>query len=76
MARPKWTPQTEEQRRALAALRRAVKSADTADARMWEAARAANEVGVPVTFIATETGRERTTVHRNMPPGKDSGGES
>ncbi len=68
MARPKWTPQTEEQRRALAALRRAIKSAETADGRMWKAARAANDVGVPVTFIAEETGRERTTVHRNMPP--------
>lgn len=68
MPRPKWTPTTEDQRRAIAALQDAVKHRDQADELVWEAARTARGLGVPATFIGDVTNRGRTTVHRHIPP--------
>ncbi len=88
MPRPKWEPQTEEQRRAIADIEAAVKEFDEAERRarelvkearhkVWEAARAARELRVPARFIAGKTSRGRTTVHRHVPPpGQETGGEA
>ncbi len=67
MARPKFTPKTDGQRRAIAALKIEVKNRDEADTRVWEAARAARAEGVTARYIGEITGRTERTVHRHVP---------
>ncbi|MEU4776876.1 hypothetical protein [Micromonospora sp. NPDC023633] len=67
MARPRWTPQTDEQRRAITAVERAAKRADEADELLWEAVRAAHKVDVPPAHLAEKAGRARSTVYRHLP---------
>lgn len=68
VARGKWTPQTDEQRRAIAAAKRAAARADNADNELWAAVEAARDVGVPPAFLAKEIGRGRSTLYRHVPP--------
>lgn len=67
VARPKWTPQTEEQRRAIAAVVRAAKRADEADGILWSAVAEAHKLGVPPAHLAEKSGRGRNTVYRHLP---------
>lgn len=67
MARPKWRPRTDEQRRAIAAAERAGKRADEAEAKLWDAVAPALELGVPAAYLAERVGRSRTTLYRRVP---------
>jgi hypothetical protein len=67
MARPKWTPQTTQQRQAIAAARRAARRADEAEDVLWSAVSAALELDVPARFMATAVGRSRSTLYRRLP---------
>lgn len=69
-----WTPKTDEQREAIAVLRRKVAAAkrakdrsDQANGEVWEAAEAARAVKVAATFIAKEIGPNRATLYRYVP---------
>ena len=66
VARPRWTPQSEDQRRAIAAVERAAKRADEADEKMWEEVRTAHKLGVPPAHLAEKAGRARSTVYRHL----------
>jgi hypothetical protein len=66
VARPKWTPRTDEQRRAIAAALRALKVADEAEGKMWAAVAAAIDTGVPANFMADTVGRSRATLYRHV----------
>jgi hypothetical protein len=82
VSRPPWTPKTDEQRQAIAALRRAVaaanrarKKADEADEEVWRLAQAARAVKVSATFIANEIGPNRATLYRHVPAKKSVEGQ-
>jgi len=66
MARPKWTPTTDEQRRAIAAARRAGKRADEAEDLLWAAVKAALDTGVPAAHLADAVNRGRATLYRRL----------
>jgi hypothetical protein len=71
MPRPKWTPQTEEQQRAITAVLRAAKRAEQAEGKMWAAVSDAIDQGVPAAFMAETVGRSRATLYRHVArPGK------
>lgn len=72
VARPRWTPQTEAQRRAIAAVEKAAKQADEADEKLWEAVRAAHKLDVPPAHLAEKSKRARSTVYRHLPDQPDS----
>lgn len=67
VARPKWTPQTAEQRRAIAAAKRAAKMADDAEGLVWTAVAEALKLDVPASYIADAVGRGRATLYRRIP---------
>ncbi len=76
-----WEPKTDEQRKAVAALDRAVaaakrsrKKADADDAVVWERAAAARAVGVAATFITSRIGPNRATLYRHVPAKTEKGG--
>lgn len=71
MGRPKWTPQNDEQRQAIAAARRAAKRADSAEDQLWQAVASAMKTGVPAAFIADAVNRGRATLYRRF--GRDAG---
>lgn len=75
VARPKWTPETEAQRRAMADVERATKHADEADEKLWEKVRAAHKLGVKPAYLAERTGRARSTVYRHLDSDDQAGGE-
>ncbi len=83
VARPPWTPRTDEQHEAIAALRKAVaaanrarKKAEELDEVVWTRAQEARAVKVSATFIANEIGPNRATLYRHVPaPSKDAEGE-
>lgn len=64
--RPKWTPQTEEQRRAIAAVLRAKKHADEAEGKMWDAVAEAINTGVPAAYMADTVEKSRATLYRHV----------
>jgi hypothetical protein len=66
MARPKWTPRTGEQRRAIAAARRAAKRADEAEDLLWQAVGTALDLDVPAAFMADAVNRGRATLYRRL----------
>jgi hypothetical protein len=68
VARPRWTPQTDDQRRAIAKAERAADRADNADADMWAAVTAARDLGVPPVYLAKKIRRGRATLYRHVPP--------
>lgn len=75
VARPKWVPQTDGQRRAIATVGKAVKrreSAETAarraESEVWDAVTGAHGEGVPVADLAKMVGVTRDTVYRHLPP--------
>lgn len=63
--RHKWTPATDEQRRAIAAAKRAAAKATRADAEVWAKVKAARDLGVPARYMAQEIKRGKTTVYRH-----------
>lgn len=63
--RHKWTPATDEQRRAIAAARRAVAKAAKADHEAWAKVKAARDLGVPARYLAQEINKGKTTVYRH-----------
>lgn len=67
VVRPKWTPQTAEQRRAIAAVVRATKRADEAEGLMWDAVAGAMDHDVPASYMADVVGRSRATLYRHVP---------
>lgn len=67
MPRPKWTPKTDEQRRAIAAVIRAHKRAEEAEGKMWEAVADAIDQGCPAAFMAETVERSRATLYRHVP---------
>lgn len=69
VGRPKWTPQTDDQHRAIAAAKRAAKRADEADDLMWQSVQDALDLGVPAAFLADTVGRSRATLYRHTQPG-------
>lgn len=73
VARPRWSPQTEAQRRAITAVERAAKRADEADDVLWEAVRAAHRLDVPPAHLAERAKRARSTVYRHLDTEKESG---
>ena len=64
MPPPRWAPQTDEQRRAIAAAIRAARRADEAETKLWETVAPALELGVPKDYMAKQVGRSRTTLYR------------
>lgn len=64
--RPKWTPKTDEQRRAIAAALRAKTKADEAEGKMWEAVAEAIDTGVPASYMAEAVERSRATLYRHV----------
>lgn len=74
MVRPKWRPQTDEQRRVIATAERAAKRADEAEAKLWEAVAPALELGVPAAYLAERVGRSRTTLYRRVPHARRASG--
>jgi hypothetical protein len=66
MIRPAWSPETDEQRRALAKAIKRAQLAAKADAAMWEAIVEARNVGVPDTLLCDETGQSRATLNRKF----------
>lgn len=64
--RPKWTPKTDAQRRAIAAVLRAKKASDEAEGKMWEAVAQAIDTGVPASFMADTVERSRATLYRHV----------
>ena len=73
VGRPKWTPETEDQRRAIAAAKLAATRADKADEVMWRAVQVALDLNVPAAFMAETVGRGRATLYRHAtPPGSNS----
>lgn len=64
--RPKWTPKTNEQRRAIAAVLRAKKTSDEAEGKMWEAVAEAIDAGIPASFMAETVERSRATLYRHV----------
>lgn len=81
MARPTWTPRTDEQRDALAAIDRAADAADQAAGllhskltELWAAVDAARAVSVPARTAAKRARRGRSSLYRhaNAAPGHGS----
>ena len=70
VARPEWTPQTEEQRRAAAAIDRSARRADEADEKLWEDVRAGHKLGMPPAYLAKKAKRARSTVYRHLDTGE------
>jgi len=75
VGRPKWTPETDEQRRAIAAAKRAEQRATAAmrdvERPMWDAVQTALDLGVPAAFMAETVNRGRATLYLHTdPPGK------
>jgi len=66
MGRPRWTPTTDDQRRAIAAARRAGKRADDAEDLLWQAVKAALDTGVPAAHMAEAVNRGRATLYRRL----------
>jgi hypothetical protein len=64
--RPTWSPETDEQRRALAKAIKLAQQAAKADAAMWEAIVEARNLGVPDTLLCDETGQSRATLNRRF----------
>lgn len=64
--RPKWTPKTDAQRRAIAAVQRAKKTADEAEGKMWEAVADAMDTDVPASYLADTVERSRATLYRHV----------
>lgn len=73
--RHRWTPTTPEQRRAIAAAKRAAARLDKAEAELWNATQAARDLGVPARYLAREIKRGKTTVYRHVPAKPDDGEE-
>lgn len=71
--RHKWTPATDEQRRAIAAARRAVAKAARADDEAWAKVKAARDLGVPARYLAQEISKGKTTVYRHTDSEADEG---
>jgi DNA-binding transcriptional ArsR family regulator len=71
MARPKWTPDTDEQRRAIAAVAAAAEVADEADGKLGAAIAKARALDVPVSHLAEAAGRSRPTIYRHLSPTED-----
>jgi hypothetical protein len=74
--RPKWTPKTDEQRRAIAAALRAKTKADEAEGKMWEAVAEAIDTGVPASYMAEAVERSRATLYRHVDRSNTSHAES
>jgi hypothetical protein len=66
MIRPTWSPETDEQRRALAAAVKAAQQFAKAEAAMWAAIVEARNLGVPDTLLCDETGQSRATLNRRF----------
>jgi DNA-binding phage protein len=66
MPRPRWSPETDEQRRAIAAVTAAAKVADEADGHLQAAIAAAKALDVPVAALAEAAGRTRPTIYRHL----------
>jgi hypothetical protein len=64
--RPKWTPKTDAQRRAIAAALRAKTKADEAEGKMWDAVADAIDTGVPASYMAEAVERSRATLYRHV----------
>lgn len=64
--RPTWTPSDDEQKalaeRAVASFR----AVDALEGRAWEDLIAANDAGVPITWLVDRINRSRATVYRKM----------
>lgn len=71
VARPKWTPQTKEQRQAIAAVAKAAERATLADAQLWDAVASAHALDVPPAFLAEALGVSRGTIYRHLPTTED-----
>lgn len=68
MPRPRWTPDTDAQRRAIAAVEAAAKVADEAEGKLGEALAAARALDVPIAHLAEAAGRSRPTIYRHLSP--------
>lgn len=73
VARPKWAPKTEAQKRAIASVLRAKGRADEAEGKMWDAVAEAITEGVPANFMADTVGRSRATLYRHLPTSSQTG---
>ena len=65
MAKPFWEP-TPEQRRILAAIKRAAAKRDEAEAAYRRQLAVGTEAAIPITYIAEALGVERKTVYRHL----------
>lgn len=65
VARPKWVPETDEQRAAIAKAEAAAKTADDAEGAMWGTVRDARALDIPASFLAKLVGRGRSTLYRH-----------
>ena len=65
VARPKWIPETDEQRAAIAKAVDAAQLADGAERVLWDAVQVARDLDVPPAYLATVVGRGRATLYRH-----------
>lgn len=65
VVRPKWVPETDEQRAAIAKAKATAKTADDAERVMWDAVQVARNLGVPASFLADAVDRGRATLYRH-----------
>jgi AcrR family transcriptional regulator len=72
--RPRWVPQTAEQRRAIAAVVRAAKTADEAEGKLRDLVAAAHRLKVPVAHLAEAANRTRATIYRHLPSAEEPRG--
>jgi hypothetical protein len=66
--RPTWSPETDEQRKALARAVRLAQQFEKAEAAMWEAIVEARKLGVPDVPLMDATGQSRATLNRRYGP--------
>jgi len=64
--RPVWAPESDEQRRLIAAARAAVDAARESDSKQWDAIKEARDAGVPLTYLANDLDLSRATIYRKL----------
>jgi DNA invertase Pin-like site-specific DNA recombinase len=76
MPRPHWTITTDEERKALVQVDRAVGARREADEQIIEAVRAARALKVPMRLLSRKTGLSEATLYRRLGENKTDSAET
>lgn len=66
MARPKWTPKNDAQRKAIADTKQAAENVKEAERALWKTVGKARDEGVPATHLADTIGVSNATFYRHV----------